>query len=218
MFEPKDLEPELEEIQQRTQEETQNISRFSALYVWSKKTFERESLENDYYETWDKALAEAKELFERLKDDSASDLAKMHLGGLVTAAAVFMRDYSDKMTEEDISWCAELLIPTVIANADTDTRQAITDTTYYDGAASSATILPILLDFASGCDEKFLIKRLIVTALTHANEKVRRGAAEGIREHLWQRDPKFAQTCIIGTIAYARLEKGQPTRKKASIS
>lgn len=215
MFEPEDLEPELEDIQQKTQEETQSTNRFSALYVWSKKTFEREPLENDYYETWDKALAEAKELFERLKADSASDLvAKMHLGGLVTAASVFMRDHSDKMTEEDISWCIELLIPTVVANADTHTRQAVMDATDHDGAAASATILPILLDFASGYDEKFLIKRLIVTTLTHVNEKVRYSAAKGIREHLWQRDPEFAQNCIIGTIAYARFENDNQSERR----
>ena len=214
MFEPEDLEPELEDIQQRAQEEMQSTNRFSALYVWSKKTFEREPLENDYYETWNKALEEAKELFEILKTDSAGDLAKMHFGGLVTAAAVFMRDYSDKLTEEDILWCAELLIPTVIANADTDKRQVVTDATDLDGAAASATILPILLDFASGYDDKFLIKQLIVTALTHVNEKVRHSAAEGIRKYLWQRDPDFAQNCLIGTIAYARFENENQSERR----
>ena len=206
-FEPENLEPDLLEIQQQAEENIQSAHRFSTLYVWAKKTFEREPLENDYYETWDKALAEAKELFELLQADEVSDLAKMHYGSLVTAAAIFMRDHSDKLTEEDLEWCAKLIIPTVIANADTDNSLAIADITDHDGAAAGANTLPILLDFASEDDEKFMIKRLIVTALTHANEQVRYRAADGIREHFWQRDPEFAQNCIVGAIAYARFEK-----------
>ena len=208
IFEPKRLEPDLKEVQQQTQEEMQSTNRYMALYMWAKKTFAREPLEKNYYETWDKALAEAKELFEKIKADKASDLATMlSHSSFVIAAAVFLRDHSEKLTEENALWCADLLIRTVMANADTDNMQAIADVTDHDGAAASATILPILLDFASENDKKLEIKRVIVTALTHVNEQVRNGAADGIREHLWQRDPEFAQNCIIGAIAYARFEK-----------
>ena len=208
IFEPKRLEPDLKEVQQQTQEEMQSTNRYTALYVWAKKTFAREPLEKDYYETWGKALAEAKELFKKIKTGNASDLATMlSHSSFVTAAAVFLRDHSEKLTDEDALWCADLLIRTVMANADTDDMQAIADVTDHDGAAASATILPILLDFASENEKKLEVKRVIVTALTHANEQVRNGAADGIREHLWQRDPEFAQNCIIGAIAYARLER-----------
>ncbi len=208
IFEPRHLEPDLKEIQQQTQEETQSTNRYTALYVWAKKTFEGEPLEKDYYETWDKALAEAKELFEKIKADKASDLATMlSPGSFVTAAAVFIRDHSEKLTEEDASWCADLVMQTVTTNADTDNLEAIGDVTDHNGAVAGATILPILLDFVSEDDKKLDVKRVIVTALTHANEQVRNGAADGIREHLWKRDPEFAQNCIIGTIAYARFEK-----------
>jgi hypothetical protein len=214
IFEPEDLESDLEEIQQKTQEEMQVISRFSTLFMWARKSFEREPLENDYYATWGEALVEARELFEKLKTGVAGDLSAMYYGGLVTAAAVFMRDHSSDLTEEDILWCAELIIPTVMANADTDNSLAIADATDHDGAAAAATTLPILLDFASEGDEKLTIKRLIATALTHANENVRHSAADGIREHLWQRDPEFAQNCVIGAIEYARFEQNNQAEKR----
>lgn len=217
-FEPKRLEPDLQEIQRKTQEEMQVNSRFFALFVWARETFERKPLKNDYYATWNEVLAEAKELFEELKTGMLSDLAAMHYGGLVTAAAVFIRDHCIELTEEDIEWCIQLIIPTVRANADTDNSLTIADATDHDGAAAAASTLSILLDFASEADEKLIVKRLIVTALTHANENVRYRAADGIRENLWQRDPEFAQNCINRTIEYARFEQDNQAEKRRMYS
>jgi hypothetical protein len=50
---------------------------------------------------------------------------------------------------------------------------------------------------------------LLAIALTHINDNVRQRAAEGIRNHLWQRYSEFAQKCIIGTLDYARFELEQ---------
>ncbi len=184
-------------------------NRFSALYLWSIKTFKYEPLENKYYGTCHETITEAKELFEELKAGAVSELAAMYFGGIVKAAAVFVRDYSSELNEEDVLWCAELITQIVIANADSDNSTAIVDATDHDGAAAAASVLPILLDFAFEENEKFIVKRLIAIALTHVNEKVRHRAAEGIRNHLWQGNPEFAQKCIIGALEYARFELEQ---------
>ncbi|BAY06878.1 hypothetical protein H6G54_22095 [Anabaena cylindrica FACHB-243] len=200
------MEPDLKALQQQAQESIQVQERFSALYLWASKTFEYQALETEYYATWHEALAEAKELFEELKAGAVSEMAAMYFGAIVTAAAIFVRDYSDESNEEDILWCTELIGQTVTANADTD--NSIADpTTDHDGAAAASSVLPILLDFASNDDEKFIIKRLISIALTHNSANVRNKAAEGIRNHLWQRDSGFAQRCIIVTLEYARFEQ-----------
>jgi hypothetical protein len=209
ILEPEGLEPDLKDIQQQAQEMMQVQNRFSALYLWARKTFEREQLETEYYATWSEALAEAKELFEELKAGAVSDLAAMYFGAIVTAAAVFVRDHSNELNEEETFWCAELISQTVTANADTSNSIAIADATNHDGAAAAASVLPILLDFAFEEDEKFIVKSLIAIALTHANDNVRHRAADGIRKHLWQRNPEFAQKCIIGTLEYAHFELEQ---------
>ena len=64
-----------------------------------------------------------------------------------------------------------------------------------------------MLDITANDNERLKLKRIIVIALTHANENVRRQAANGIREHLWQRDQEFAEKCIAGAIKYASFEK-----------
>lgn len=181
ILESKGLEPDLEEIQQKAQEEMQVTNRFSTLFVWVRKIFEYELSENDYYTTWSEALAEAKELFEALKAGAVSNLAAMYSGSIVMAAAVFVRDHSNELDEEDIVWCTELITQAVVANADIDNSVAIADATDLDGAAAAASVLPILLDFALEENEKFIVKRLIAIALTHINEKIYYTAAEGIR-------------------------------------
>lgn len=217
VFTTQNLEPELEEVQKNTQEEQALIQRFNKLYLWSEKTLTKEALNGEYFHNWNDALTDTKILFEILKSKAASDLVGMFYGSIIKAAVVFLLNYSNEMDEDDISWCIELIIQAVLANADTMESIAIVDITDHDGAATSASILPIILDFATEDEEKLLVKRIIAIALTHSNENVRSEAANGIREYLWQRDPDFAQKCIMGTIEYARL-KSNINYEKRKIS
>ncbi|MDQ1254082.1 MAG: hypothetical protein QG646_3302 [Euryarchaeota archaeon] len=129
----------------------------------------------------------------------------MLYGSIIKAAVIFLRDYSKEINNEDLSWCIDLVIHAVLTNADTENHMSIVDKTESDGAAAAASILPIIFDFVSEDEDIFFIKKTISTALTHANENVRNKAAIGIRDYLWQRDPTFAQNCIMGAIEYARL-------------
>ncbi len=209
IFEPKNLEADLKDIQQQTQERMQEQTRFIKLDLWARNTFAREPLKTEYYSMWNEALAEAKELFEKLKAGTVSNLAAMSFGGIVTAAAIFVRDYSDKLTDEDIAWSFDLIGQTVLTNADVD--DSIRSLNYAD-TASSVSVLPIFLDLFSEENYRCIVKSLIITALTHTNKEVRHRAADGIRNYLWQRDPEFAQECITGSLEYARFEYDQDNR------
>lgn len=206
LFEPQGLEPDLEEIQKKTQEEMHSTGRFLKLKLWSEKVFDRETTSEESYSNWSEALTEAKDLLELLKSGAVSNLARMSFGGIVKAAALFLRDHSKEMGEADVTWCAEIIIQAVLSNANSEDSIAIADKTDFDGAASAASVLPVLLDFAEEGDEKLFVKSLIATALTHANATVQEGTANGIREHLWKRNPEDAQSYMLGAIEYARLE------------
>ncbi|MDJ0899700.1 MAG: hypothetical protein QNJ55_12905 [Xenococcus sp. MO_188.B8] len=126
----------------------------------------------------------------------------MHYGSIVTAAAIFLRNYSDESEEDDIKWCVELVVPSAIQNADTDNIYG--NKIDIDGAAASASVLSIPLDFTEDDETELQIKKLIAISLTHAQEYVQVGAGNGIREYLWDRDSEFAQKLIEGAVEYAR--------------
>jgi len=208
VFTTQDLEPDLAEVQKRTQEEIEIRDRFFTLNLWSEKILKNEPLEHECYTNWTDALEEAKTLLELVGsevDGAVSDNKILFYGGLVKAAAVFLRDHSTELSEEDQSWCIKLVLLTVCTNADSKTPAAIFDKVDCDGAAASASILPLLLDFAPDNGDKLFVKRVIGLALTHVNVNVQMTAANAIREYLWQRDPDFAQKCFLGAVEYARL-------------
>jgi len=205
VFESEELEPDLKKTQRQTQETMQVCNRFSSLFSWSDKKFKRESSEHEFYQTWNEALEEAKKLLKIFEKESAFFI---HHGGVgpIVAAAVFIRDYSNELSKGELTWCVNLINQTIKSNADTDHYLDLKDVVYHDGSVAAANILPVLLDITSK-NKQLKNKRLIVTALTHAEKKVRCMAANGTREHLWSRDSKFAKKCIAGAIKYARFEK-----------
>lgn len=214
LFEPQGLEPDLEKIQQESQEAVALRDRFSRMYLWAGKIFDRERLDQEYYASWKDALEEAKKLSEAVKGGALGDLARMFVVGLVKAAAVCLRDHSNELAEEDAAWCAATVIGLVQSTADSNDTFAASDKTDFDGAASAASVLPILLSLTESEDDKLFIRELIATALTHVNANARAGAAQGIRQHLWQRDAQFAQQCIFGALDYARLQVENSQRSR----
>lgn len=215
IFKPKNIEPDLQEIQQEAQEFQVILSRFSALSVWSEKTLRNESLDRDYYETWESAFKETKSLLDILLDSGSSiDLSSLYFGAIVKAASIFLRDYSSELEEKDAFWCIELVVQALKEDANKGKIIETEDILDQRGVAAAGLVLPILLDYAQNDEERIDVKRLIATALTHSDYNVRKETSNGIREHLWQRDSNFAQKCIEGTIEYARLYLDEINRKR----
>ncbi len=207
IFSNEHIEDDLLVIQEKTQKQQELHNRFSKLSVWSEKLIKNEKLEIEYYPNWEVALIEAKELLQVLKKDNESDLIEMQLGSIVKSAVIFVRDYSKHMQEEDLSWCFELIIQSVMANTNQEKMDFTDDNADFAGAASAASVLPILFDFAETEEQKLAVKKILATALTHPNITVRKYAACGIKEYLWIRDSNCAHQCIVGSICYANKEQ-----------
>lgn len=206
VFKANQLEDDLQEIQQETESEKQINDRFMTLYLWSSKVLAREKLEREYYASWQEALTEAKALLAMVisGEIDTNDLSRYLRVGIIKAAAVFVRDFSSKLTDDDIEWCCNLVI-TILDNVDDENYINAADITDSDGSAACANILPILFDYCLDDEDKNALKEVIVRALTHINDNVRHQASAGIRDYLWSRDTDFAQMCISGTIEYAYL-------------
>lgn len=214
LFGSKGMEPDLIEIQQRSQESMALNERFFRIRLWADCALKRERPEREYYSGWGEAIQEAKDLLERLKEDTEGNLAEMFKGGLVKAAAALLRDHKSEFSEEDAAWCAEVVIQAVMSGADGGDMSARGDKIDFDGAMTAASVIPLLLDFTENEEDRLTIKKVIVTAFTHVNAGVRAGGARGIREHLWQRDSEFAEQCLIGGIEYARLKEENSYKKR----
>lgn len=213
IFKPKSLEPELEEIQRQTQEETVLNSRFMRLHTWSTKTFARETLDTEYFPNWREALAETKSLVATLKNEETSNLAEMHHGGIVKAVGTLLRDYSAELSKEDAAWCIEFVTETLKSAAESGDVTESPDKIDYHGIGAAASVTPIFLDFAEDNDKQD-VKTFLVAVLTHNNATICEGMANGVREQLWQRDPDFAQRCFLGVLEYARLSREDAHRIK----
>jgi hypothetical protein len=207
VFQPKKLDSDLEEIQQQTQQQMAQNDRFTRLYLWSEKGVRREATDIQYFSNWNDALTEAKDLLEALKRGDAPNLVGLYLGGIVKAAALFLHDHSDELPEPDMDWCVKVVIEAVRSNANSNDPAQVLGQTDHDGAAAAAFVLPSFMRLAQDEKDKSFLKRLIAVALTHVNPTVRAQAADGVREYLWQTEPEFAQTSVLGAIEYARLEQ-----------
>lgn len=215
IFNPKALEPHLQEIQQKSEDEREITSRFMALYLWAEKVLKNEVLEREYYANWNDALTEAKNLSKMLENGEVNGFARSQSGAITKAAAIFLRDHSNEMDEDDLSWCLNLIAQAVLTHVDSGDRSVIVDKSDHDGAAAAATVLPMFFDFIEEEADQYCVKGMIARSLTHANLDVRVATANGIREHLWERNPEFAEKCITGAIEYAKLESEDLSKRRS---
>lgn len=206
-FETQALEPDLQKKQQETQEQVALYDRFCKLYLWSRQSFNRGALDKEYYPSWKEAFADAKELLEVFKANNIADLSVIYYGGIVKAAAVFLRDYLNEMNKDELDWSIELTTAALEENSDIDNKERwIVDTTDRQGKTAASSIMPIWLGFAEDEEGEIMAKEIIVFGITHTNANVRLGIASGIREHLWLIAPEFAEKCFLAAIDYAHLQ------------
>lgn len=213
VFLPNDLEPDLAAQQEETQEASQRMNRFSALSLWATKTFDGDGPSDAAatYPSWREALTEARALLKDREPDNP--LGALHAGGIVKAAAVALRDHLGELQSDEATWCAAMVVGAV-ERGDVEGDPLDDGSIDLDGASAAATVLPKLLELAHDESERRRVRELIALAVTHMEAKVRLGAAEGVREHLWRQDPVFAWRCAVGALAFARLQQDLLTQER----
>lgn len=207
-FVPKNIESDLIDIQEESQEQETINNRYVTLLLWSDKLLKREILEREYYADWRDALTEARNLLELLGNVPQDIIRPLYFGSIVRAAALFLREHSAEMSEDELAWCFKLAIDVILSSANTE------DSLLLDGTPEFAEVLPFLLDYNK---DQLLFKKIIATALTHTNKSVRISVANGIRKHLWTRDANFSQNCLNGAIEYARKTKENVLKNRKVI-
>lgn len=192
------LAPDLAEIQKQHEQNQQPFWRLTRLMVWATKRFKHESPDNASFASWRDALTEAVDLY-----NSRPDAPLALDRGWILAAAVFLRDYAQELTPDEAHWCADVVATVVLEGAD-DEASVVSERVDTDGMFAAASVLPIVLDWCETEEDRQVVRKVIVRALTHGSGGVRFAAAQGIREQLWTRDPGFARACLAGSLLFAR--------------
>lgn len=201
------LPNELQYSQQVYQKKHQHDASIHTLYVWAHDMLDLKKVSDKKSINIDKALLLAKTLFTAWQENEIQEsYSMMALGSIIKTAAICMRDHAKNLTNEDLEWCSLIICEAAIKDANSNYSKLSGDVTDSFGSATCAYVLPILFDYTEE-DEKEQIKELIAIALTHSNATVRKNAAKGIRDFLWQRDTEFATNCLYGMIEFPKFMK-----------
>ncbi|AWT49700.1 hypothetical protein DLE54_09415 [Psychrobacter sp. YP14] len=211
-----DLPSKMRQEQSELSERLNKSNRISTLQLWSDSLFKEDIFEEKYYSTYQEALIEAKLLLKSFQNREVYDLERIAIEAIATTAAVCVRDNLDSLSDEDKDWCTNIIIDSISTNADNIGACA----------CACAYSLSRLLNLELVDSQREKIELALAKVLTHVNSEVKDHAAKGVRDFLWEIDPKLATNCLAGVVEYARFYKettplrrvhhlGEPERRDA---
>ncbi|MCI0918486.1 hypothetical protein JNA64_15040 [Pseudomonas stutzeri] len=200
------LSEDLQQAQREHQEKHAHDFSVQRLYLWSRTKFEKNEASSAGAMGVDEAITDARKILDLLSKGEVGQFEIMALGAVTTTAAVAIRDYFDDLPAEDINWCLEAIIQAIHLNSDDVNSHMAVDATDSNGAAACAYVLTKLLELELDPELREHVCYAVATAITHANIHVCVSAAKGVRDHLWDRDENFANSCISGALEFARFE------------
>lgn len=107
-------------------------------------------------------------------------------------ALVWIRDHWKKLNEDQRTWCINRAC------------EAIKMSNFTDTASLAAFIFPALFGKESTSVRRELLIEVLAIALTHPNEEIVGGAAQGVGTFLWDADRNLALTCISALAQQAK--------------
>ena len=204
----RELDLDLQESQERFNETHKDDNEVSKLSIWAGKFFDPNS-ETDtsgYYSSYAEALNSAIELAQKLENNELHGFPELAVGAIARTATACLKEHAAELSQEQAVWCIDTVTRMAVLQADNYSFIS-RDVSDFHGEAACASVLPILFDFVEEDGKKILLKQVIAIALTHANTNVQAQTASGVREHLWKRDPEFAQQCLYAAIEYGKFVK-----------
>src|SRR5208337_5073690 len=165
-LEPKDPEPDLKEIVDRNAPRFARMQDQMGLLMWAFRIFKRE-IECSDPDEWRGRLKSAM-TFEG--ETATEPMRDMVSGAPAIVAAVCVRDYWGKLSDEEKTWCVESVCSAVLANSNNWNRYATVQRFEMSPDRSCAWIMAALVtkDLPKGM--KGRVEDTFVAALTHPVE------------------------------------------------
>lgn len=138
----------------------------------------------------------------RQQQQSRPSPEKRHLtllewGGIGYIAAVCVRDHWDEMSPADQNWCVDYICDAIASGCNNWSPVARIQRGGFGADRPSASVLSLLIGKELSASHNERVRRMLVLALTHANDEVRLYAAAGVGDNLWKIDASLTQRCVF---------------------
>lgn len=200
----KEPEPDLKKMVEESNAQQQSVNARLNLLMWGLKTFSYEEAANyDYDPTqWQQRLQEARSI--SVEGDGGGDY-DLGRDGPGVVAAVCVRDHWNEMSEDEQSWCVDVVCSEIEREANEWNHLARVQRNSMAADRPCAWVLPLLLGKDLSAAQMDRVRRALVIALTHLVDEVRWYAALGIGKHLWAIDRDLTLRCVNALATEATL-------------
>jgi len=220
-LDPREPEPDLKEMVDQSAARMESVNVRIGLLMWGLKVFRHE--EDDSYDPtqWRQRLQEACSIRAEGNGGGDYDLGRYGPG---VVAAVCIRDHWDEMSEDERSWCVDVICSEIERESDEWDYLARVQRNSMSADRPCAWVLPLLLGKDLNTAQMNRVRRAFVIALTHPVNKVRWYTALGIGKHLWEIDRDLTLRCVNALATEATLvqkafdaEKSKPYAERRKL-
>jgi len=198
----KEPEPDLKKMVDESSAQRQSINARLGLLMWGLKIFNYEEAANYDPTQWQQRLQEARSISAEEDGGGDYDLGR---GGPGVVAAVCVRDHWNEMSEDERSWCVDVVCSEIERESDQWNHLARVQRNSMSADRPCAWVLPLLLGKDLNAAQMDRVRRALVIALTHPVDEVRWYAALGIGKHLWAIDRDLTLRCVNALATEATL-------------
>ena len=208
-----ELEPDLEEIVERNEQNFTSKTEDLSLVNWGRKAWERRL--DDGARSWQEMLSFAQERDSEAQGggQESDGIFESTKGGPGFVAAVCVRDHWEDMKPGSRSWCVQKLVEEIERHEDTDDSATVASRGSMFPDRYAAYALPRVIRDIEETDDD--VVRAMAIALTHSVDEVREYAADGLGYYSQGNENRFVMRCAGALAKQIRLVKEAQERQKS---
>lgn len=193
------LDKELQNFVEEHEKDSEIQNRAMGVTNWARSLYDGKSGLDSSFEKWQEAFNTYQELTE-----FENDLARLFRDPTHLAASG-IRLFKDDLTSEQLQWCIETLVETIMQRVAGNIQRAPFSTLHVKPAIET---IPEILSLNIDNDIKQEVKQVIFYALLHLVTHESEYPFEAFRNFIWKIDSVYGDACVAGLIQYAqRLKK-----------
>ena len=191
------IDPELKKFSEESLKSSSEAMKYSSLYLWSHIRFRQDDERYKQYSQYEndpnQAILECKKIRDEVSNSEQDEWSRSHDASIPAyVCAVLIRDFAEKLSEEDRAFCKEVLLQFASI--------PIAGTSYYqntDGVEPAILTLPLLVKYFP--DDRESIKSLMFMLLIYrSSSKASKFTVQAILKHLWKLNFDDAHSMFLG--------------------